>query len=1317
MLNDGANEGFWRFQIRDKYGRWVQMGGAVTFSTDHPNFGRISGTGLFEGGSRPGFAMIRVKNHATLEDGVYEVSSDDLESVKAIIPENAPGLVEAKKLDAADGISANPLAPITLESLPEATPSKAGENSYFTEFEGTMLDSEEAKRGTRMYVSQGYKLMNRLLRENPEGSVEEFIEAASSKDFLDPAIAAGFDPDYVASAGSRIADLDYAISNTTLKNDTTLYRGMTAKPDRYQELLNMEPGDEFQDFGYVSTSTLEGSAANFLRPVYNDQDNRKPILFRIEAGAGSNALRPVEGMGPESEIVLPRGTKIKIISKSQRDGVLVIDAKVVSTETESTPPEAPAIPEATPTARQNNEKLTEEQLESLEWYTDTGFEVVANKLRKDLEVPDYYQAEIDTLIALVNSKQTIQDRVIYRGKATTDPVRAEELNNLEVGDILFDPGIASYSPNEDTADWFAKLSADNPKVGARAVFILDLPAGSTAFDIPREINPKEPEVLLPPNTSIEVTGIEERAGIRYISAKIVPNAEPMAPVEESGVKDLSGFTQLSTQKGSNPGGLYQDPATGEKFYVKFEDAIRVDNEVLASRLYEKTGINAVKVEKGSMDGKTISYSKWEDGTTEDLLDKLENDPDMTRKLKEGFAVDAWLANWDVVGLVYDNLIFDAEGNDLRVDPGGALLYRAQGARKGDAFGDVVGELETFQEGGKTTSRIYGNMTQLDRVMSARKLLDISDADIDEMVDATISDAADNELLKTRLKNRRSYILTAYGLDGKAPAKPSEEIDSWAARSALVEGIGESSILDASLAGTFFTYDGLSSPVSSMDAEMFTRDQRVSLKGYTGVDYKYINTLLRTGEATDSLRVHLEKEIADIDSAIDENGVLEEPARVFRGIIGYAPGTSGFNGTDWSEVMKNLKVGDVFTDDAYMSTTNNPSIAYEDFGAGSGYSESTDTKYKLSSQAIQTSNATVFLSIDLPAGSKALGIPDEFSTSNHEQEVLLPRGTKLEVKAIRRVKQRRFDAEVYNYFVDVEAVPQDEVGVIDVVNESAEERGAVDAWETVDETNGIFGKGYTTTFGSSILEDDIFDVKALRGDRQYPEDIEMFSDDSKRAIKSYTSSTAFKVYNKSLRDKDSAQLGKYKESIDQLDAAIAEHGEVFGSDVKVYRGFQIKNNSFEDDAANWIDILENLDVGDVLTDDGYVSTSNSPEVAYGDFGGGAGQFPDLANGDLFKSNRGNTEGSVFWSIELPEGSTAMAIPKELGYNGNDYEDEVLLPRGAQMEVIAVRKVQKINAFGEILPGKYNYFVDTRYIGAKPIEIEATKPGEEPIRVEG
>ena len=74
-----------------------------------------------------------------------------------------------------------------------------------------------------------------------------------------------------------------------------------------------------------------------------------------------------------------------------------------------------------------------------------------------------------------------------------------------------------------------------------------------------------------------------------------------------------------------------------------------------------------------------------------MIDGMETD---AARLKAGtitgvndnFVVDAWLANWDVVGLGYDNLLVKA-GRAIRVDTGAGLRYRAQGGPKGSNWND------------------------------------------------------------------------------------------------------------------------------------------------------------------------------------------------------------------------------------------------------------------------------------------------------------------------------------------------------------------------------------------------------------------------------------------------------------------------------------------------------------------------------------------------------------------------------------------------------------------------------------------------------
>lgn len=80
---------------------------------------------------------------------------------------------------------------------------------------------------------------------------------------------------------------------------------------------------------------------------------------------------------------------------------------------------------------------------------------------------------------------------------------------------------------------------------------------------------------------------------------------------------------------------------------------------------------------------------------------------LAKKLSQGVYVDVFLANWDVIGTGSGNVFHDpASDVTTRIDPGGSLTFRAQGGRKGGAFGSNVGELQTMLKGGMGAGSIY-----------------------------------------------------------------------------------------------------------------------------------------------------------------------------------------------------------------------------------------------------------------------------------------------------------------------------------------------------------------------------------------------------------------------------------------------------------------------------------------------------------------------------------------------------------------------------------------------------------------------------------
>lgn len=229
-------------------------------------------------------------------------------------------------------------------------------------------------------------------------------------------------------------------------------------------------------------------------------------------------------------------------------------------------------------------------------------------------------------------------------------------------------------------------------------------------------------------------------------------AQQLAKADEP--LDVAGWTQVGEQGGSNPGGMFQG-STGEKWYVKWIDKEHAQNERLAAKLYEKLGIDVpeIRLAKGA-DGKT--------GIASRIIDDLSNQRQAIKDVagaQEGFVADAWLANWDVVGMEYDNLLA-VGGKAYRVDTGGALLYRAQGGAKGNLFKATVDELDSLRTASVNaqSAGVFGDITEAKLKAGARRVTALTDTEIRELVEQYgPGTAASRKALADKLIDRRDDI--------------------------------------------------------------------------------------------------------------------------------------------------------------------------------------------------------------------------------------------------------------------------------------------------------------------------------------------------------------------------------------------------------------------------------------------------------------------------------------------------------------------------------------------------------------------------------
>lgn len=253
-----------------------------------------------------------------------------------------------------------------------------------------------------------------------------------------------------------------------------------------------------------------------------------------------------------------------------------------------------------------------------------------------------------------------------------------------------------------------------------------------------------------------VQGTAKAAAKVADDAPILKTAPSKAPVFEN-------LTQTGPQKGSNPGGRFKDPETGQEYYIKLpgdEDYAR--NEVLTAELYKLAGIDAPDVFLIDISGSPFGTGGGK-GVASRIIDGLsENQAKLkTGKVSsatDGFVTDAWLANHDVVGLGYDNLLMRGS-KAIRVDTGGGLRYRAQGLKK-TAWGSKVDELDTMRDANinSQAASVFGKMTDDQVEASAAKVLAIADDDIRATVKKYgPTDAKENKKLADTLIARKKDI--------------------------------------------------------------------------------------------------------------------------------------------------------------------------------------------------------------------------------------------------------------------------------------------------------------------------------------------------------------------------------------------------------------------------------------------------------------------------------------------------------------------------------------------------------------------------------
>lgn len=234
------------------------------------------------------------------------------------------------------------------------------------------------------------------------------------------------------------------------------------------------------------------------------------------------------------------------------------------------------------------------------------------------------------------------------------------------------------------------------------------------------------------------------------------------------------WKKIKEAEGTNAGGWYVDEF-GSEWYVKIQsDPEIARNEVLASKIYEVCGITVPTLKLITLQGRIGIASK--------IILGLKKDKEALIKRKvegvyQGFAVDAWLANWDVIGDDYSNILLDPSDRAVRIDVGGALRFRARGMPKGEAFGEKVSELKTFLNGQNPCSKaVFAKISDEEIKASAKRIAFMPDIKINNLLNQFGPlDQVKREELSAILSKRRIDLLSQLGFS-KAELEKEEVKD-------------------------------------------------------------------------------------------------------------------------------------------------------------------------------------------------------------------------------------------------------------------------------------------------------------------------------------------------------------------------------------------------------------------------------------------------------------------------------------------------------------------------------------------------------------
>ena len=144
-----------------------------------------------------------------------------------------------------------------------------------------------------------------------------------------------------------VKHLDEVISSAKpTKADTTVYRGITADSDFAKKLASAKEGEVISDKAFMSTSVNKSKALEYARDA-GDAGSKKGksggVVMEINVPKGTKTinLSGESDVNANEEVILGRGTSVKVTSVTKKGGETHVKVDVVKSEAPSKEKAAP----------------------------------------------------------------------------------------------------------------------------------------------------------------------------------------------------------------------------------------------------------------------------------------------------------------------------------------------------------------------------------------------------------------------------------------------------------------------------------------------------------------------------------------------------------------------------------------------------------------------------------------------------------------------------------------------------------------------------------------------------------------------------------------------------------------------------------------------------------------------------------------------------------------------------------------------------------------------------------------------------------------